>query len=59
MSLSLPSDESANDWFAAICPVGKFADWNQHYGDYDVDQPLYPSVITRDDLDKLKGEEST
>lgn len=59
VSLWLPSDETANDWFAAICPVGKFADWNHHYGNYDVDQPLYPCVITRDDLDRLKNQEST
>ena len=55
----LPSGETAHDWFAAICPVGKFADWNHHYDNYDVDQPLYPCVITKDDLDRLKGGEST
>jgi hypothetical protein len=59
VSLWLPSDETANDWFAAICPVGKFADWNHRYDNYDVNQPLYPCVITRDDLDRLKGKEST
>ncbi len=59
VSLLLPSDETANDWFAAICPVGKFADWNHHYGNCDVDQPLYPCVITRDDSKRLKGREST
>ena len=59
VSLWLPSDETASEWFAAICPVGKFADWNHNYDNYDIDQPIYPCVITREDLDRLKGKEST
>ena len=60
VSLWSQSKDESRDWFAAICNVGKFAAWNHHYDDFDYDQPIYPCVLTLEELgrfaEKLTGE---
>ena len=54
VSLWKPS-ETQGQWHSAQCQVGQFSEWNKHIDNFDTDNPLYPCLLTLEELKRFSG----
>ena len=54
VSLWKPS-ETQGQWHSAQCKVGQFSEWNKHIDNFDTDNPLYPCLLTLEELERFSG----